>query len=112
MGEIAAKFGQRIRYFRKERRLSQEQLAELCELHPTYIGQLERGEKNPTIETMLQLCKGLQVTPERLFENFPAEESESIPQKAYNLFMQIPPEKQQAMIELLEKAVSLIEQKG
>lgn len=108
MGDTAAKFGQRIRYFRKEKRLSQEQLAELCELHPTYIGQLERGEKNPTIETMLQLCKGLQLTPERLFENFPAENNQSVPQRAYNLFLQIPPEKQQAMLELLEKAASLL----
>lgn len=108
MSDIAIKFGQRVRYYRKELHLSQEQLAELCELHPTYIGQLERGEKNPSIETVFQLCQGLKITPERLFENFPVEESQTAPQKAYNLFLKIPPEKQEDMLVLLEKAIALI----
>lgn len=42
---IAAEVGQRIRFYRKERKMSQEHLAEVCNFHPTYIGQLERGEK-------------------------------------------------------------------
>lgn len=47
MDNITKLAGTRIRGFRKEKRLSQEELAEKCSLHPTYIGQLERGEKNP-----------------------------------------------------------------
>lgn len=50
MDNITKLVGTRIRGFRKEKRLSQEELAEKCSLHPTYIGQLERGEKNPPLK--------------------------------------------------------------
>lgn len=109
MGEISVKFGQRVRYYRKELKLSQEQLSELCGLHPTYIGQLERGEKNPSIETVAQLCRGLKITPEKLFENFLIDGSESTAHKAYDLFLNIPPEKQEALLELLKAAARMIE---
>lgn len=57
MDNITKLVGTRIRGFRKEKRLSQEELAEKYSLHPTYIGQLERGEKNPTIESVMKNCK-------------------------------------------------------
>lgn len=47
MSEIAKSVGQRIRNYRLSLHLSQEKLAELSGCHPTYIGQLERGEKMP-----------------------------------------------------------------
>ena len=46
MEDISKIIGRRIRGFRKQKKLSQEALAEKCDLHPTYIGQLERGEKS------------------------------------------------------------------
>ena len=51
--------GNKIRCFRKSTGLSQEQLAELSNLHRNYIGGLERGEKNPTITTLLKIADGL-----------------------------------------------------
>ena len=51
MGETAKSVGQRIRNYRTQRGLSQEKLAELSGCRPTYIGQLECGEKNATIES-------------------------------------------------------------
>ena len=42
---ISLELGIRIRYYRKEKHMTQEKLAEICNLHPTYIGQIERGEK-------------------------------------------------------------------
>ena len=60
MDNITKLVGTRIRGFRKEKRLSQEELAEKCSLHPTYIGQLERGEKNPTIESVMKIANGLE----------------------------------------------------
>mgnify|MGYP003294991583 CR=1 FL=1 len=52
MSELAKTVGQRIRNYRTKLGLSQEKLAELSGCHPTYIGQLERGEKNATIESI------------------------------------------------------------
>ena len=49
--------GERIRKFRTEQHLSQEELAFSSELHPAYIGKVERGEKCPTIETLYKIAK-------------------------------------------------------
>lgn len=109
MNQIAQTFGQRVRYHRKKKGFSQEKLAELCDLHPTYIGQLERGEKNATLETVMSICRGLEIAPARLFENLSAgEDGGDYPSRAYDLFMRIPLEKQRALFELLEKAAALL----
>lgn len=59
--------GERIRTYRKKLNYSQEELAHKAGLHPTYIGQLERGEKNPTIETIEKITIALDITLEELF---------------------------------------------
>ena len=46
---ITHTFGKQVRFFRKQKALSQEELADLCELHRTYIGSVERGERNITL---------------------------------------------------------------
>lgn len=88
--------------------MSQEQLAEACGLHPTYIGQLERGEKNASIETVIQLCRGLDIAPAVLFENISADADETPAQEAYEIFLGIPEDKQQVLLELLRNAVKLM----
>ncbi len=50
-------------------KLSQEELAEKCECHPTYIGQVERGEKNATLESINKIAVGLNISPNTPFEN-------------------------------------------
>ena len=61
--------GERIRFYRKERGLSQEELAYRASLHNTYIGQLERGEKNATIESLAKISTALDITFAELFED-------------------------------------------
>lgn len=51
--------GETIRTYRKQARLSQEELAEKADLHHNYIGEIERGEKAATIDTLLKIAKGL-----------------------------------------------------
>lgn len=67
MDDIVKRLGERIRRLRKERNLSQDQLAELSGLHTNYVGQVERGEKNLTIETLKKVVDGLGVSLEELF---------------------------------------------
>jgi transcriptional regulator with XRE-family HTH domain len=54
--------GDRIRDLRLMRSLSQEELAAMAGVHRTYIGMVERGEKNVTILTLSKLCKALRLS--------------------------------------------------
>lgn len=56
-------FGARVRDRRTELGLSQEALAERCELHRTYVGSVERGERNIALLNILRLADGLEVDP-------------------------------------------------
>jgi len=51
-----------VRRFRRDRKLSQEQFAELTELHRTYVGAIERGERNITLKTLEQIANALGVS--------------------------------------------------
>ena len=58
-----------IRAYRKHRGISQEQLADRCDLHRTYVGSVERGERNVTLSTLEILATALGVSvPELLTE--------------------------------------------
>jgi DNA-binding XRE family transcriptional regulator len=52
-------FGQVLREVRKTRSLSQEELAFESGYHPTYVGQLERGKKSPSLRAIIRLAKAL-----------------------------------------------------
>lgn len=52
-------FGLRVRHYRKLKSLSQEELADLCDLHRTYIGSVERGERNITLLNAEKIAKSL-----------------------------------------------------
>lgn len=54
-------FSKLLQILRKSRGLSQEKLAEMCELDRTYISMLERGIKNPTLQTLLKLSNALEI---------------------------------------------------
>lgn len=61
-------FGKRIELLRKKQNLSQEELAFRCELHRTYIGAIERGEKSPTLNTIEKIANGLNLEIIELFK--------------------------------------------
>jgi transcriptional regulator with XRE-family HTH domain len=64
--EIRKVLADNIRRYRHEKRLSQEKLAEACGLHRTYIGSVERGERNVTLSTLEVLSKALCTTVPKL----------------------------------------------
>ncbi len=55
-----------MRFLRAKRNLSQEQLADLCELHRTYISSVERGNRNISIDNIEKIAIALQVSPSDL----------------------------------------------
>ena len=59
--------GEKIKKLREARRMSQNALANEAGVSPTYIYQLERGEKSPTIEYLDHICWGLGITLEEFF---------------------------------------------
>lgn len=61
-------FGLRVRYFRKRLGLSQNDLADKAELHRTYIGAVERGERNISLLNIIRLADALEITVQELFD--------------------------------------------
>ncbi|KQA24477.1 MULTISPECIES: helix-turn-helix domain-containing protein [Vibrio] len=60
--------GQNIRLIRQAKCISQEQLADMTELHRTYIGSVERGERNISIINLVKIAFSLEVKPAKLLE--------------------------------------------
>jgi transcriptional regulator with XRE-family HTH domain len=65
--KILIRFGEKVRTLRKEKGLSQEELAFRAELHRTYIGMIERAEKNITLVNIGKIAKALEVDIKKLF---------------------------------------------
>lgn len=64
---LSIKFGKRIRDLRDEQGISQEKLGELAKVHRTYVGMIERGEKNITLTNIEKFSKALKVEIKDLF---------------------------------------------
>lgn len=63
---LRAILARNVRVFRHGLGFSQEELAERAGLHRTYIGSIERGERNVSVDNIERLAKALNVTPQRL----------------------------------------------
>ena len=103
MSSIAKVLGQRIRNYRTANGLSQEKLAELCGCHPTYIGQIERGEKNATMESVEKIALALNVSLSRLFEQLGTQKDEecNIPLECYEMISSKTNEEQERIYRIL-----------
>lgn len=62
-------FGKRVRDLRNDRSLSQEKLADLAGLHRTYIGAIERGEQNVSVDNISKIAKALKIKTSTLFDS-------------------------------------------
>ncbi len=71
-GALTGRFGSLVRELRAQRGLSQEEFALLCDLHRTYVGSIERGEKTVTIETAQKLADALGVPLSEMFARLEA----------------------------------------
>lgn len=68
MPDIRKLVGSKIRDYRKAKGLSQDQLGELCGFHFSYIGGVERGERNISLENIAKIAEALDVEPRMFFE--------------------------------------------
>lgn len=64
---VRKKFGKRLRVLRKSAQLSQEDLGFKANIHRTYIGAVERGEQNVSLDNIYRLAKALKVELKELF---------------------------------------------
>ncbi|MCL5093551.1 MAG: helix-turn-helix domain-containing protein [Patescibacteria group bacterium] len=68
--EFLKQFGKRMAEVRKEKGLTQEQLADLVDVHRTYIGFIEQGKRNPVIANIYKISKALKISLKELFSPF------------------------------------------
>lgn len=107
---ISIKIGDRIRIFRTEQKLSQEELAFLSEIHPAYIGKVERGEKCPTIETLYKIANGLKIPLHKLLDvdaDINAEENDAL-HRIRNTLDGLNPEQMLRVAEIVERITELM----
>ena len=72
--DIKQRFGKAVRRRRRELDLSQEELAERAELHRTYVSDIERGDRNPSLENIEKLARALNLKVSELFTLYGVEE--------------------------------------
>lgn len=60
--------GVNIKEIRKQKKLTQEELAEKCELQTSYLAGVERGDRNITLQTLEKIASGLEINAKELFE--------------------------------------------
>ncbi|GAA1985464.1 helix-turn-helix transcriptional regulator [Amycolatopsis minnesotensis] len=70
--EAARILGQRIKARRAELGISQENLDARSGVHWSYLGQVERGLRNPSLRNLLRIASGLEIDPGKLVEGLPA----------------------------------------
>lgn len=62
------KFGKRLKFLRLDKNLTQLELAEILDMSPNFIGMIERGERNTTVENVFNIARALGIKPSNLFE--------------------------------------------
>lgn len=67
--KLTTAFGENVREMRRSKGLSQEALAASTGLHRTYVGSVERGERNPSLVNIARLARALGVTPSDLLHD-------------------------------------------
>ena len=108
MSNTIKTIGARIRKHRNDMHLSQEELAERADMHFTYIGQVERGEKNITVGSLEKICLALGITFEELFIGLgPDNDNNSIAQEITNLVCEKSPKIQNVCLNVIKEISKL-----
>ncbi len=106
---IAEEIGSRIRYYRREKNLSQEELAERSGLSFSFIGQLERGSKQPTIDSLYKITKGMDLSISDFLKDLDIidNDSDSYAMKSYVLIEQEGSNDQRHLYEIIKHIIAM-----
>ncbi|MFZ7133988.1 MAG: helix-turn-helix domain-containing protein [Eubacteriales bacterium] len=61
--------GKRVKEIRNLRKLTSNKLAEICEIEPSFVRQIESGAKSPSITVFIRLCNALSISPDYLLKD-------------------------------------------
>lgn len=75
LGELQKTVGENLRVYRRLKGLSQEDFAEVLGVHRTYLGGVERGERNLTLQSVEKLAEQIRVSPMELLRSPPSAEA-------------------------------------
>ena len=102
MNPTMQEMGVRVRALRERKGLTQEELAAKVNVHYSYIGDIERGEKSLTIEILERIIHALGVTLDEFFGCFSSDRvNENLAIGCYNIVSRQTPEQQRASFEFL-----------
>lgn len=90
--DIKQQFGETIRALRKQKNLTQEDLGERTGLHITYIGSVERGERNISLDNINKICQALDISMADVFSIM--EQPPTLKEDFLSYMVQIPPSDQ------------------
>lgn len=102
--ESTHSFGIKLKNIRNQMKLSQEELAFQCNMQASHIGQLERGQKNPTLDTLIKISKGLKMPLTELLDfEIDIDKSESETVNKINAYLKkLTPKQQEQVLEIIK----------
>lgn len=107
MGKLRENFGARIKHLRKAKGLTQEKLAEKAGLETAYLGDVERGKRNLTIDNIEKIAKGFNIEPFKLFlfqlerVDASAENRTVAKEKVLDFIENLPEKKRKALLRIV-----------
>lgn len=110
---VLSNLGSRIREERQRARLTQEQLAELVGCNESYIGQIERGVKNPSLEIIVGIANALNVTVDYLLaDNVKVDQLNGLMDEIITLIKERDPEDVRFLITINRLFLDLLDKKA
>ena len=108
--KITQATAERIRFLRRQKDISQEELALRAGINAVYYGQLERGLKCPTIDTLYKIAKGLEISLSELFRFEAASYSaKNNADRVEQLIKRIPESKVEQVLKIFEEMAGLLD---
>lgn len=105
--EITTAVGERIKFFRRARSMSQEELALRANINTAYYGQVERGLKCPTIDTLYKIASALEIPPSEFLRSDELPSYTADARRLKELLSKVPPERLSQVFRVIEDLTEL-----